>query len=163
MVSTVTVRDLRNRGGEVLARSSVTMSTRSSIRPFEVVSSEPDAERALPEIGLLDTSAVIWSGRLDVALLPAQTRISAITLAELSVGPLVAETDEERAARQAHLQLAERLEALAFDARTLWRGLRSDRCQAAARREQDKDPCPRHPGRGDCDSARPTALHRQPV
>jgi hypothetical protein len=30
-----------------------------------------------------------------------------VTLAELSVGPLVATTDEERAARQAHLQAAE--------------------------------------------------------
>lgn len=30
-----------------------------------------------------------------------------VTLAELSVGPLVAATDEERAARQAHLQQAE--------------------------------------------------------
>jgi len=33
--------------------------------------------------------------------------ISAITLAELSVGPLVASTGEVRAARQAHLQQAE--------------------------------------------------------
>ncbi len=33
--------------------------------------------------------------------------ITAITLAELSVGPLVAGTDEERAARQAILQQAE--------------------------------------------------------
>ncbi|HET6628235.1 MAG TPA: type II toxin-antitoxin system VapC family toxin, partial [Woeseiaceae bacterium] len=40
------------------------------------------------------------------------------TLAELSVGPLIAATDEERVARQAHLQQAETdFEALPFDAR----------------------------------------------
>jgi tRNA(fMet)-specific endonuclease VapC len=43
--------------------------------------------------------------------------ISTITLAELSVGPLVARTDAERAARQAHLQQAEAdFDPLAFDA-----------------------------------------------
>ena len=43
--------------------------------------------------------------------------ISAITLAELSVGPLVATTDTERAARLAHLQQAEAdFEPLPFDA-----------------------------------------------
>ena len=40
-----------------------------------------------------------------------------MTLAELSVGPLVAGTDEERAARQAHLQQAKSdFDVLAFDA-----------------------------------------------
>ena len=33
--------------------------------------------------------------------------ITTVTLAELSVGPLVATSDEERAARQSHLQQAE--------------------------------------------------------
>jgi tRNA(fMet)-specific endonuclease VapC len=37
-------------------------------------------------------------------LLPEEPVITAITLAELTVGPLVASSDEERAARQAHLQ-----------------------------------------------------------
>ncbi|MFI5266816.1 MAG: type II toxin-antitoxin system VapC family toxin [Chloroflexota bacterium] len=41
------------------------------------------------------------------AELPAEPVITAVTLAELSVGPLVARTDEERAARQIHLQQAE--------------------------------------------------------
>ncbi len=60
------------------------------------------------ERGVLDTSAVIMLPRLhDVTLLPAEPVITAVTLAELSVGPLVAATDEERAARQAHLQQAE--------------------------------------------------------
>lgn len=42
--------------------------------------------------------------------------ISAITLAELSVGPLVASTAAEQVARQTHLQQAESdFEAIAFD------------------------------------------------
>ena len=50
-------------------------------------------------------------------MLPADTRISAVTLAELSVGPLVARSDSERAARQAHLQYAEAdFDPLSFDA-----------------------------------------------
>ena len=48
---------------------------------------------------------------------PTEPLITAITLAELSVGPLVAATDEERAARQAHLQQAEAdFDPLPFDA-----------------------------------------------
>jgi tRNA(fMet)-specific endonuclease VapC len=58
--------------------------------------------------GVLDTSTVILLSRIgDATLLPAQPVITAVTLAELSVGPLVARTDEERVARQAHLQQAE--------------------------------------------------------
>jgi tRNA(fMet)-specific endonuclease VapC len=68
--------------------------------------------------GVLDTSTVILLGRVaDTAQLPDDSVISAITLAELSVGPLVAATDRERAARQAHLQQAEAdFEVLPFDA-----------------------------------------------
>lgn len=68
--------------------------------------------------GILDTSTVIMLGRLDdPALLPEEPLITAITLAELTVGPLVATTDHERAARQAHLQQAEAdFDALPFDA-----------------------------------------------
>ena len=68
--------------------------------------------------GLLDTSTVILLPRLtDPADLPTEPLISAVTLAELSVGPLVAKSDEERAARQSHLQQAESdFEPLAFDA-----------------------------------------------
>ncbi len=67
---------------------------------------------------MLDTSTVILLGRIgDPAALPDEAVISAITLAELSVGPHVAHADEERAARQAHLQQAEAdFDALAFDA-----------------------------------------------
>ncbi len=59
-------------------------------------------------IGLLDTSVVIALAQgLDPALLPDESFISTITLAELSVGPLVARTIEERIARQLVLQQAE--------------------------------------------------------
>ncbi len=68
--------------------------------------------------GILDTSAVLLLPRLeDPAALPAEPFITAVTLAELSVGPLVARTDAEREARQAHLQQAEAdFEPLPFDA-----------------------------------------------
>lgn len=60
------------------------------------------------ERGMLDTSTVILLGRLDDPLqLPQDSMISAVTLAELSVGPHVAPTERQRAARQAHLQQAE--------------------------------------------------------
>lgn len=69
------------------------------------------------EQGILDTSVVIGLGELTEADLPQECLISAITLAELSVGPLVAATDDERAARQAHLQQAEAdFDPLPFDA-----------------------------------------------
>jgi len=68
--------------------------------------------------GLLDTSTIILLPRLtNAAALPQVMLISAITLAEWSVGPLVAADDAERAARQAELQEAESsFDALPFDA-----------------------------------------------
>jgi tRNA(fMet)-specific endonuclease VapC len=70
------------------------------------------------ERGVLDTSTLILLPRLGAeAPLPAEPLITAVTLAELSVGPLVAATSEERAARQAHLQQAEAdFDPLPFDA-----------------------------------------------
>ena len=67
---------------------------------------------------MLDTSTVILLSRIrDATLLPAEPVITAVTLAELSVGPLVARTDEERVARQAHLQQAETdFDPIPFDA-----------------------------------------------
>nr|WP_083962154.1 type II toxin-antitoxin system VapC family toxin [Hoyosella altamirensis] len=66
---------------------------------------------------MLDTSALIDLAELDEAALPAECFISAITLAELSVGPHVAGSDAERAARQAHLQQAESdFDPVPFDA-----------------------------------------------
>lgn len=58
--------------------------------------------------GILDTSTVILLQRLtDPAALPAEPLITAVTLAELAAGPLVARGANERASRQAHLQQAE--------------------------------------------------------
>jgi len=66
----------------------------------------------------LDTNTLILLPLLrDATVLPIEPLISTITLAELSVGPLVARTDTERAARQAHLQQAEAdFDPLPFDA-----------------------------------------------
>ena len=68
--------------------------------------------------GILDTSTLILLGRItETSTLPTEPLITTITLAELSVGPLVARSDEERAARQAHLQQAEAdFDPLPFDA-----------------------------------------------
>jgi tRNA(fMet)-specific endonuclease VapC len=67
---------------------------------------------------VLDTSTVILLPRFDDATaLPEEPAITAITLAELSVGPLVAQDERQRAARQAHLQQAEAdFDPLPFDA-----------------------------------------------
>lgn len=68
--------------------------------------------------GILDTSTLILVGRITpIDVLPDAAFITAVTLAELSVGPLVATTDEDRVARQAHLQAAEAdFDPLPFDA-----------------------------------------------
>jgi predicted nucleic acid-binding protein len=56
---------------------------------------------------LLDTSTLILLGRLRPEELSREPLVTAITLAELSVGPLVVTSDKERATRQAHLQQIE--------------------------------------------------------
>lgn len=67
--------------------------------------------------GVLDTSTLILLDRLDPAGLPVEPLITAVTLAELSVGPLVVDDDPERSARQARLQQAESdFDPLPFDA-----------------------------------------------
>jgi tRNA(fMet)-specific endonuclease VapC len=69
------------------------------------------------ERGLLDTSTVVLLGCLDADRLPGEPLIAAITLAELSVAPLVATSRKERAARQAVLQQAEaEIRPIPFDA-----------------------------------------------
>ncbi|MFA5775897.1 MAG: type II toxin-antitoxin system VapC family toxin [Ilumatobacteraceae bacterium] len=58
--------------------------------------------------GLLDTSVVVALSQTRItSQLPELPMISAITLAELSVGPLIATDATERAKRQAVLQEAE--------------------------------------------------------
>ncbi len=67
--------------------------------------------------GLLDTNLVIDLARVDADDIPDVPLISTITLAELSVGPLVATDPTERARRQQVLQLAEAsFDPLPFDA-----------------------------------------------
>jgi predicted nucleic acid-binding protein len=68
--------------------------------------------------GLLDTSTLLLLPRMtDPSVLPVTPLISVITLAELSVGPLVATTDDERVRRTAQVQQAEAdLEPIPFDA-----------------------------------------------
>lgn len=67
--------------------------------------------------GILDTNTVILLERLDPDDLPTEPVITAVTLAELSVGPLVTADHRERAARQARLQEVEAVfEPMPFDA-----------------------------------------------
>lgn len=67
--------------------------------------------------GLLDTSVIIDLERLDPSLLPIESAVSAITMAELSAGPHATQDSEERARRQDRLQRAEAVfDPLPFDA-----------------------------------------------
>jgi predicted nucleic acid-binding protein len=59
------------------------------------------------EVGILDTNAVINLERLQPEHLPLKPLITTVTLAELSVGPLTADSGAIAAERQAHLQMAE--------------------------------------------------------
>lgn len=61
---------------------------------------------AEPTRGLLDTSVVIDHDVIDHALLPDESAIAAITLAELAAGPHATEDKDERARRQDRLQWA---------------------------------------------------------
>ena len=61
---------------------------------------------AAPTRGLLDTSVVIDMDFIDVDLLPDESAIATVTLAELAVGPHAARSDVERANRQDRLQWA---------------------------------------------------------
>ncbi len=56
--------------------------------------------------GLLDTSVVIDIDLIDSARLPADTAISAVTLAELAAGPHATNDEHERGRRQDRLQWA---------------------------------------------------------
>ncbi len=69
-------------------------------------------------VGVLDTSTVILLGRLSGdAPLPERPLISAVTLAELSVGPLVTDDEGERSRRQHQVQQVEAsFDPIPFDA-----------------------------------------------
>ena len=68
--------------------------------------------------GQLDTSVVIdWDDPTVSSALPDEAAICAITLAELTAGPHLASSGDERARRQARLQQVEAtFDAIAFDA-----------------------------------------------
>ena len=111
---------------------------------------------------MLDTSTVILLGEIaDPAALPDESVISAITLAGLSVGPHVARSDDERSARQRHLQQAEAdFEVLPFDAdcaRIRWgrRGTARIGAKTGSTRLRRTD-------RSERDRSRCRALHMQP-
>ena len=115
-----------------------------------------------PADGLLDTSTVVLLNRFtDPGLLPARPTISTVTLAELSVGPLVAVSDQERAARQAHVQQAEDdFDPIPFDAAAA----RVFGRVAASLRAAGRKPTARAldaADRGSRCCQRPTALHHQ--
>jgi hypothetical protein len=61
---------------------------------------------AEPTRGLLDTSVVVDHDVIDAGLLPDESAISAVTLAELAAGPHATDDEEERARRQDRLQWA---------------------------------------------------------
>jgi predicted nucleic acid-binding protein len=80
-------------------------------------SSPAGAGEATVTRGLLDTSVVVDHDLIDPRLLPDESAIAAITLAELAAGPHATDQDEERARRQDRLQWAAATwDPLPFDA-----------------------------------------------
>ena len=66
--------------------------------------------------GLIDTSVLIDLDRVDASSLPASMTVSAITMAELAIGPHATADRAERARRQERLQRAEAaFDPLPFD------------------------------------------------
>jgi len=89
---------------------------------------------------VIDTNTLILLPRLDPDDLPDTPLITAITLAELSVGPLVTTDPIERSRRQAHLQQAEAdFEPLPFDRASA----RAFGTVAASLRERGRKPAAR--------------------
>lgn len=71
---------------------------------------------AEPIRGILDTSVVIDLGEIDPKLLPDDSALAAVTLAELAAGPHATSDEEERARRQDRLQWAAATwDAIPFD------------------------------------------------
>jgi predicted nucleic acid-binding protein len=80
---------------------------------------EEQLERAesVLERGLLDTSVIVDHDVIDPALLPDESAIAAVTLAELAAGPHATADEAERARRQDRLQWATATwDPLPFDA-----------------------------------------------
>jgi len=113
--------------------------------------------------GILDTSTVILLQRLpDAAALPDEPLITAVTLAELSVGPLVATEESERAARRGPPPAGrERLRPTPVRRRRrscVW----ACRSLAAALRPRDGRSCLRRDDRGERGRPRPARIYLQP-
>jgi len=73
----------------------------------------------MPEVprGLLDTSVVVDHDVIDPTLLPDESAIAAVTLAELAAGPHATDDEDERARRMDRLQWAAATwDPLPFDA-----------------------------------------------
>lgn len=121
-MSRVSIRDLRNHGGDVVDRVAAGERVVVTRGGRAVAELRPAAKcglaaavllerwRRLPPVdpaglrsdieGLLDTSTVILLTRIsDPTALPETPLMSAITLAELAVGPLVARDEPERRRR----------------------------------------------------------------
>lgn len=74
-------------------------------------------DEAIVTRGLLDTSVVVDHDVIDPQLLPDESAIAAVTLAELAAGPHATDEDGERARRQDRLQWAAATwDPLPFDA-----------------------------------------------
>lgn len=87
-------------------------STVTSIRTLRLVTGLTE------DRGLIDTSVAVDLATIDRNSLPAIVAVSALTLAELVIGPPSADDDLKRARRQQHLQYVEAsVEPLAFDSR----------------------------------------------
>jgi prevent-host-death family protein len=91
----VSIRDLRNKGGEVVDRAARGEPITITRAGKPVAELRPVARRGVSAAALL------------ARVLPDEPVIAAVTLAELSMGPLIADDEEDRAARQAHVQQAE--------------------------------------------------------
>lgn len=98
-------------------------------------------DRVRHERGILETSTVLLLPRIEDPEFLSAPLITAVTLAELSLGPLVATSDEERAARQAHLRQAEAdFDQLPFDAALSGRSIRLLRRSVDAPRSRGNQP-----------------------
>lgn len=97
--------------------ASAPVGTASAKRDGPEPAGSEDRQREQPKRGVLDTSTVILLAALDdPSVLPQEPLTTSVTLAELSVGPLLTDDPEVRATRQAHLQQAEAdFDPLPFD------------------------------------------------
>ena len=98
--------------------------------------------------GLLDTSVVIDHDVIDPKLLPDESAIASVTLAELAAGPHATDNIDERARRQDRLQWATATwDPLAFDdegARVYGRLFAAARAAGQSSRSRFKGNCQSH-------------------